>query len=191
MAVSIKLCHATVVQHSPSLVSCLTDLGDEAALSMGIMLWAGILVVVFVLLLLAVDVTCYFVNKCGLIMCLCGKSGTGTKGNNLEEGKAAFMLVSSLTVTCNSGPNFLVEFSYILFSQKNAFKIAHECVNILIINEMNLCEVELALTNTENHQLTLQLPSALRLFIAAFQRLSFFFSFVSISLLSSVLCHTW
>uniref|UniRef100_UPI0037E715CC neural cell adhesion molecule 1b isoform X4 n=1 Tax=Semicossyphus pulcher TaxID=241346 RepID=UPI0037E715CC len=67
------------------------DLGDEAALSMGIMLWAGILVVVFVLLLLAVDVTCYFVNKCGLIMCLCGKSGTGSKGHNLEEGKAAFI----------------------------------------------------------------------------------------------------
>lgn len=68
-----------------------TDLGEEGALSMGVMLWAGILVVVFVLLLLAVDVTCYFVNKCGLIMCLCGKSGTGTKGHNLEEGKAAFM----------------------------------------------------------------------------------------------------
>ncbi|XP_029964356.1 neural cell adhesion molecule 1b isoform X4 [Salarias fasciatus] len=67
------------------------DMGDEAALSMGIMLWAGILVVVFVVLLLAVDVTCYFVNKCGLIMCLCGKSGTGTKGHNLEEGKAAFV----------------------------------------------------------------------------------------------------
>ncbi|XP_067364888.1 neural cell adhesion molecule 1b isoform X5 [Channa argus] len=66
------------------------DLDDEAALSMGIMLWAGILVVVFVLLLLAVDVTCYFVNKCGLIMCLCGKSGTATKGHTLEEGKAAF-----------------------------------------------------------------------------------------------------
>ncbi|XP_053729435.1 neural cell adhesion molecule 1b isoform X2 [Synchiropus splendidus] len=83
----------------PALISIRTssepaaipDLGDEAALSMGIFLWAGILVVVFVLLLLAVDVTCYFVNKCGLIMCLCGKSGTGTKGHNLEEGKAAFM----------------------------------------------------------------------------------------------------
>ncbi|XP_035009481.1 neural cell adhesion molecule 1b isoform X4 [Hippoglossus stenolepis] len=67
------------------------DMGEEAALSMGIMIWAGILVVVFLLLLLAVDVTCYFVNKCGLIMCLCGKSGTGTKGHNLEEGKAAFV----------------------------------------------------------------------------------------------------
>lgn len=75
----------------PFLSPSLADLGEEAALSMGVMLWAGILVVVFVLLLLAVDVTCYFVNKCGLIMCLCGKSGTGTKGHNLEEGKAAFM----------------------------------------------------------------------------------------------------
>lgn len=73
--------------HAP----CPTDVHDEAALPMGIVLWAGILVVAFVLLLLAVDVTCYFVNKCGLIMCLCGKSGTGTKGHNLEEGKAAFM----------------------------------------------------------------------------------------------------
>uniref|UniRef100_A0A8C6NIN3 Neural cell adhesion molecule 1b n=1 Tax=Nothobranchius furzeri TaxID=105023 RepID=A0A8C6NIN3_NOTFU len=63
----------------------------SSMLPMGTMLWAGILVVVFVLLLLAVDVTCYFVNKCGLIMCLCGKSGTGTKGHNLEEGKAAFV----------------------------------------------------------------------------------------------------
>lgn len=85
----VKVCLAPVVQLSLSPVSCPAD--DEAALSMGIVLWAGILVVVFVLLLLAVDVTCYFVNKCGLIMCLCGKSGTGTKSHNLEEGKAAFM----------------------------------------------------------------------------------------------------
>ncbi|XP_019729887.1 neural cell adhesion molecule 1b isoform X4 [Hippocampus comes] len=67
------------------------DLDEDAAFPMGIMLWAGILVVAFVLLLLAVDVTCYFVNKCGLIMCLCGKSASGTKGKDLEEGKAAFM----------------------------------------------------------------------------------------------------
>ncbi|KAJ0021980.1 hypothetical protein NQD34_009470 [Periophthalmus magnuspinnatus] len=67
------------------------DLGEETVLNMNTILWAGIIVVVFILLLLAVDVTCYFVNKCGLIMCLCGKSGTGTKGHNLEEGKAAFI----------------------------------------------------------------------------------------------------
>ncbi|XP_076592120.1 neural cell adhesion molecule 1b isoform X5 [Chaetodon auriga] len=82
---------ATMSFRTSTEPDAIPDLGDEAALSMGIMLWAGILVVVFVLLLLAVDVTCYFVNKCGLIMCLCGKSATGTKGHNLEEGKAAFM----------------------------------------------------------------------------------------------------
>ncbi|XP_039206456.1 neural cell adhesion molecule 1 isoform X2 [Crotalus tigris] len=54
----------------------------------------GILIVIFVLLLVAVDVTCYFLNKCGLFMCiavnLCGKSGPGAKGKDMEEGKAAF-----------------------------------------------------------------------------------------------------
>ncbi|XP_031729411.1 neural cell adhesion molecule 1b isoform X3 [Anarrhichthys ocellatus] len=82
---------ATMTFRTTTEPDAIPDLGEEAALSMGVMLWAGILVVVFLLLLLAVDVTCYFVNKCGLIMCLCGKSGTGTKGHNAEEGKAAFM----------------------------------------------------------------------------------------------------
>uniref|UniRef100_A0A3P8YDY9 Neural cell adhesion molecule 1a n=1 Tax=Esox lucius TaxID=8010 RepID=A0A3P8YDY9_ESOLU len=54
----------------------------------------GILIVVFVLLLVGVDVTCYFLNKCGLLMCIavnfCGKSGPGAKSKNIEEGKAAF-----------------------------------------------------------------------------------------------------
>ncbi|KAM9853215.1 neural cell adhesion molecule 1b [Aulostomus maculatus] len=82
---------ATMSIRTSTEPAAIPDVGDKGALDMGIMLWAGILVVGFVLLLLAVDVTCYFVNKCGLIMCLCGKSGTGTKGHNLEEGKAAFM----------------------------------------------------------------------------------------------------
>uniref|UniRef100_A0A3Q3JLB7 Neural cell adhesion molecule 1b n=1 Tax=Monopterus albus TaxID=43700 RepID=A0A3Q3JLB7_MONAL len=82
---------ATISFRTSTEPEAIPGLDEEAALSMGIMLWAGILVVVFVLLLLAVDVTCYFVNKCGLIMCLCGKTGTGTKGHNLEEGKAAFI----------------------------------------------------------------------------------------------------
>ncbi|XP_065143009.1 neural cell adhesion molecule 1a isoform X3 [Paramisgurnus dabryanus] len=54
----------------------------------------GILIVVFILLLLGVDVTCYFLNKCGLVMCIavnfCGKSGPSTKSKDIEEGKAAF-----------------------------------------------------------------------------------------------------
>ncbi|KAM4627842.1 neural cell adhesion molecule 1b isoform 2-T2 [Polymixia lowei] len=66
--------------------AAIPDLGDETVISMGII--AGILIVAFVLLFLAVDVTCYFVNKCGLIMCLCGKSGTGSKE---EEGKTVFI----------------------------------------------------------------------------------------------------
>ncbi|XP_063063403.1 neural cell adhesion molecule 1b isoform X1 [Engraulis encrasicolus] len=55
----------------------------------------GILVVVFVLLLVAVDATCYFLNRCGLLMCIavnvCGKSGPGSKGKDIEQGKAAFI----------------------------------------------------------------------------------------------------
>ncbi|XP_056296345.1 neural cell adhesion molecule 1b isoform X5 [Pseudoliparis swirei] len=82
---------ATMSFRTPTQPDAIPDVGDEEALSMGTVLWAGILVGAFVLLLLAVDVTCYFVNKCGLIMCLCSKSGTGTKGHNVEEGKAAFM----------------------------------------------------------------------------------------------------
>ncbi|XP_066502221.1 neural cell adhesion molecule 1a isoform X4 [Hoplias malabaricus] len=54
----------------------------------------GILIVVFLLLLFGVDVTCYFLNKCGLLMCIavnfCGKSGPTAKGKDVEEGKAAF-----------------------------------------------------------------------------------------------------
>uniref|UniRef100_A0A2K5KH31 Neural cell adhesion molecule 1 n=1 Tax=Colobus angolensis palliatus TaxID=336983 RepID=A0A2K5KH31_COLAP len=54
----------------------------------------GILIVIFVLLLVVVDITCYFLNKCGLFMCiavnLCGKAGPGAKGKDMEEGKAAF-----------------------------------------------------------------------------------------------------
>ncbi|XP_047185345.1 neural cell adhesion molecule 1a isoform X9 [Scophthalmus maximus] len=54
----------------------------------------GILIVVFFLLLVGVDVTCYFLNKCGLLMCIavnfCGKAGPGAKSKDIEEGKAAF-----------------------------------------------------------------------------------------------------
>ncbi|KAK2510188.1 hypothetical protein MC885_004902, partial [Smutsia gigantea] len=54
----------------------------------------GILIVIFFLLLVVADITCYFLNKCGLLMCiavnLCGKAGPGAKGKDMEEGKAAF-----------------------------------------------------------------------------------------------------
>ncbi|KAF7206823.1 transcript variant X10, partial [Nothobranchius furzeri] len=54
----------------------------------------GILVVVFFVLLVAVDVACFFLNKCGLLMCIavtfCGKAGPGAKNKDIEEGKTAF-----------------------------------------------------------------------------------------------------
>ncbi|XP_043935394.1 neural cell adhesion molecule 1 [Protopterus annectens] len=74
----------------PTAIPADTDAG--AGLGVGAI--AGILIVIFVLLLVIVDVTCYFLNKCGLLMCiavnLCGKSGPGAKGKDIEEGKAAF-----------------------------------------------------------------------------------------------------
>ncbi|XP_077314255.1 neural cell adhesion molecule 1 isoform X10 [Lithobates pipiens] len=74
----------------PTVIPATTS--TSTGLSMGAI--AGILIVVFVLLLVAVDVTCYFLNKCGLFMCIavnfCGKAGPGAKGKDIEEGKAAF-----------------------------------------------------------------------------------------------------
>lgn len=74
----------------PTVIPATTS--ASSGLSMGAIV--GILIVVFVLLLVAVDVTCYFLNKCGLLMCIavnfCGKAGPGAKGKDIEEGKAAF-----------------------------------------------------------------------------------------------------
>ncbi|XP_018427563.1 PREDICTED: neural cell adhesion molecule 1-B-like, partial [Nanorana parkeri] len=74
----------------PTVIPASTS--TSPGLSMGAI--AGILIVVFVLLLVVVDVTCYFLNKCGLFMCIavnfCGKAGPGAKGKDIEEGKAAF-----------------------------------------------------------------------------------------------------
>lgn len=79
-------------QHHPSLPPPQANGSPTSGLSTGAIV--GILVVTFVLLLVAVDVTCYFLNKCGLLMCiavnLCGKAGPGAKGKDMEEGKAAF-----------------------------------------------------------------------------------------------------
>nr|XP_061801596.1 neural cell adhesion molecule 1-like [Nerophis lumbriciformis] len=73
-----------------------TTMPDTCASGSGLSTGAivGILMVVFFVLLVAVDVTCYFLNKCGLLMCIavnfCGKAGPGAKSKDIEEGKAAF-----------------------------------------------------------------------------------------------------
>uniref|UniRef100_A0A674PDJ1 Neural cell adhesion molecule 1a n=1 Tax=Takifugu rubripes TaxID=31033 RepID=A0A674PDJ1_TAKRU len=78
----------------PTTGSATTDSASGAGSSMGTGAIVGILIVVFFLLLVGVDVTCYFLNKCGLLMCiavnLCGKAGPGAKAKDMEEGKAAF-----------------------------------------------------------------------------------------------------
>ncbi|XP_052431984.1 neural cell adhesion molecule 1b isoform X15 [Carassius gibelio] len=62
---------------------------DRTGLNTGVIV--GILILVCVLLLLIVDATCCFLNKCGILMCICGKPGQGTKGKDIETGKAAFV----------------------------------------------------------------------------------------------------
>ncbi|XP_016356796.1 neural cell adhesion molecule 1-like [Sinocyclocheilus anshuiensis] len=62
---------------------------DGTGLNTGVIV--GILILVCMLLLLIVDATCCFLNKCGILMCICGKPGQGTKGKDIETGKAAFV----------------------------------------------------------------------------------------------------
>uniref|UniRef100_A0A4W5LWJ3 Neural cell adhesion molecule 1a n=1 Tax=Hucho hucho TaxID=62062 RepID=A0A4W5LWJ3_9TELE len=79
----------------PGTISFRTAAEPTAIPGLGTGAIVGILIVVFVLLLVGVDVTCYFLNKCGFLMCIavnfCGKSGPGAKNKDIEEGKAAFM----------------------------------------------------------------------------------------------------
>ncbi|XP_076832356.1 neural cell adhesion molecule 1b isoform X2 [Brachyhypopomus gauderio] len=63
----------------------------EGGVSLNTGLIVGILVLVCVLLLLAVDAVCCFLNKCGILMCICGKTGASTKAKDMEAGKAAFV----------------------------------------------------------------------------------------------------
>ncbi|XP_032820509.1 neural cell adhesion molecule 1 isoform X2 [Petromyzon marinus] len=75
------------------------DDGDSgilrAAGGMGTGAIIGIVIVIFLILLVAIDVTCYFLKKCGLLMCitvsLCGKAGPSGKGAaDPEQGKASY-----------------------------------------------------------------------------------------------------
>lgn len=72
-----------------SPVSPQDSMEDGTGMNTGVIV--GILILVCVLLLLIVDATCCFLNKCGILMCICGKPGQGTKGKDIETGKAAFV----------------------------------------------------------------------------------------------------
>lgn len=77
-----------------SPLSSQDSMEDGTGLNTGVIV--GILILVCVLLLLIVDATCCFLNKCGILMCICGKPGQGTKGKDIETGKAAFVWVSTM-----------------------------------------------------------------------------------------------
>lgn len=51
----------------------------------------GIIIAVFVIFLIIVDVSCYFMNDCGVLMCLrlrvCGKRSSASKDKMMEEGE--------------------------------------------------------------------------------------------------------
>uniref|UniRef100_A0A8C1YKB8 Neural cell adhesion molecule 1b n=1 Tax=Cyprinus carpio TaxID=7962 RepID=A0A8C1YKB8_CYPCA len=75
----------------PGTLTFRTSSEPAATTGMNTGVIVGILILVCVLLLLIVDATCCFLNKCGILMCICGKPGQGTKGKDIETGKAAFV----------------------------------------------------------------------------------------------------
>lgn len=52
---------------------------EVSSLSIGAII--GILIVVFLVLFIIVDVTCYFRNRCGVLMCIKDKLGGGASGD--------------------------------------------------------------------------------------------------------------
>uniref|UniRef100_A0A4W4FHX8 Ig-like domain-containing protein n=1 Tax=Electrophorus electricus TaxID=8005 RepID=A0A4W4FHX8_ELEEL len=66
-------------------------LGHGGGVGLNTGLIVGILVLVCALLLLAVDAACCVLNKCGVLMCICGKAGASTKGKDVEACKAAYV----------------------------------------------------------------------------------------------------
>ncbi|XP_057206425.1 neural cell adhesion molecule 1b isoform X1 [Triplophysa rosa] len=75
---------------TPTEPAATTDaMDDGTGLNTGLIV--GILILVCVVFLLIVDATCCVLNKCGILMCICGKPGPGTKGKDIEAGNAAFV----------------------------------------------------------------------------------------------------
>ncbi|XP_039599455.1 neural cell adhesion molecule 2-like isoform X2 [Polypterus senegalus] len=72
------------------------DITDTLFSSLGLGATVGLGVAALLLILVAVDVSCFFLKQCGLLMCItrriCGKkTATSGKSKDLEEGKAAYL----------------------------------------------------------------------------------------------------
>lgn len=74
-----------------SFVADPSEVARMQAASVGPGAIVGIVIVVFVVLLVVIDVSCYFVNNCGVttFVCvhLCGRSTVFTKEKAMEEGE--------------------------------------------------------------------------------------------------------
>lgn len=69
---------------------------DSLFSGLGLGAVVGLGLAALLLVLVAVDVSCFFLRQCGLLMCitkkLCGKkSATSSKSKDMEEGKAAYL----------------------------------------------------------------------------------------------------
>ncbi|XP_066563561.1 neural cell adhesion molecule 2-like [Amia ocellicauda] len=69
---------------------------DSLFSGLGLGAVVGLAVAALILVLAAVDVGCFFLKQCGLLMCItrkmCGKkTATSGKSKDLEEGKAAYL----------------------------------------------------------------------------------------------------
>ncbi|KAJ8350816.1 hypothetical protein SKAU_G00259460, partial [Synaphobranchus kaupii] len=72
------------------------DITDSLFSGLGLGAVVGLGLAALLLVLVAVDVSCFFLRQCGLLMCitkkLCGKkSATSSKSKDMEEGKAAYL----------------------------------------------------------------------------------------------------
>ena len=62
-----------------------------AVASIGTHIVIGIIIAIFVLFLIIIDISCYFINGCGLTMCicvqLCGRTKPKATPSEMEEGE--------------------------------------------------------------------------------------------------------
>lgn len=75
---------------------CFTALAESLFSGLGLGAVVGLGLGALLLLLVLVDVSCFFLRHCGLLMCitrtLCSKkTATSGKGKEIEEGKAAYL----------------------------------------------------------------------------------------------------
>ena len=94
--VCLFVCFSPPVLRVVCLRVCFTALAESLFSGLGLGAVVGLGLGALLLLLVLVDVSCFFLRHCGLLMCitrtLCSKkTATSGKGKEIEEGKAAYL----------------------------------------------------------------------------------------------------